>query len=195
MTEKDLTKEQVSLLRERFSDTRNAELAALLGVSVRTVVRWARLLGLRKSPEFVAAMQRNASAHSVRANRASGGNAGKVNLLKYGAPYRFKAGESNKDRMDAESYAAMHRRIGARRKELYRAERRRVLFGLEQQTRLRVVRVPKEKVSLRLNLRKRGYEVGRGSNEAVVTPSTRRSSRLEAHAAALGIKVKARSSE
>ena len=84
MTAKDLTPEQLAWFRENFDHTKNQELADHLGTSIRTVTRMARELGLWKTKEFVAAMQRNASEHGARATRLMGGNAGAVNLLKYG---------------------------------------------------------------------------------------------------------------
>lgn len=188
MTAKDLTQEQREWFVANFDHTKNQELADHLGTSVRTVTRMARELGLWKTKEFVAAMQRNASEHGARANRLMGGNAGAVNLLKYGKATRFKPGTSQKERMSAEAFADMHRRIGLSRKETFKKERRRVIFGLEQKTNLRVVQCPREKVLLRLNLRRHGYEIPRASNEATVTNETRRSIRMEARAEKMGIK-------
>lgn len=184
----DLTQEQLAWFKTNFSHTKNQELADTLSTSPRSVTRIARELGLWKTKEFVVAMQRNASECGARANRAMGGNAGTKNLLLYGKAYRFKAGESPKDRMSAEAFDDMHRRIGESRKETFRKERRRVMFGLEQKTSLRVVRCPKEKVSLRNNLRKYGYDIPRGSNEATITSKTRRSLSMEAKAENMGIR-------
>lgn len=187
MKARDLTTEQLAWFRANFESTKNRELADALGTSPRSVTRMARELGLRKTEEFVAAMQRNASEYGARTNRARGGNAGTRNLLIYGKAFRFKAGENPKDRMGAEAFADMHRRIGKSRKETYRKERRRVVFGLEQKTGLRVVQCPKEKVVLRSNLRKHGYEIAWGSNEATITRDTRRSLRMEKRAEKMGI--------
>ena len=188
MTAKDLTPEQLAWFRENFDHTKNQELADHLGTSIRTVTRMARELGLWKTKEFVAAMQRNASEHGARATRLMGGNAGAVNLLKYGKATRFKPGTKQKDRMSAEAYEAMLVKRGAARKELFRKERLRVNWGFEQKTNLRVVQCPREKVLLRLNLRRHGYEIPRASNEATVTNDTRRSIRMEARAEKMGIK-------
>lgn len=188
MTAKDLTLEQRDWFVANFDHTKNRELAEHLGTSLRSITLMARELGLWKTKEFMAAMQRNASEHGAKANRAMGGNAGSRNLLIYGKATRFRAGESNKDRMSAEAFADMHRRIGESRKETFKKERRRVIFGLNQQTSLRVIQCPREKITLRNNLRKHGYEIGRASNEATVTSETRRSIRMEARAAKMGIK-------
>lgn len=188
MTAKDLTQEQRDWFVANFDHTKNRELAEHLGTSLRSITLMARELGLWKTKEFMTAMQRNASEHGAKANRAMGGNAGSRNLLIYGKATRFRAGESNKDRMSAEAFADMHRRIGESRKETFKKERRRVIFGLNQQTSLRVIQCPREKITLRNNLRKHGYEIGRASNEATVTSETRRSIRMEARAAKMGIK-------
>ena len=188
MTAKELTQEQREWFVANFDHTKNQELADRLGTSPRSVTRMARELGLKKTKEFVAAMQRNASEHGARANRLMGGNAGAANLLKYGKATRFKPGTTQRDRMSEDAYAAMLVKRGAARKELFRKERRRVIFGLEQQTNLRVVQCPREKVLLRLNLRRHGYEIARASNEAVITSETRRSMKMEARAEKMGIK-------
>lgn len=187
MSIKDLTQEQLEWLKENFGSTKNQELANELGTSPRSITRMARELGLWKTKEFISAMQRNASEHGARVNRANGGNAGTKNLLVYGKAYRFKAGESNRDRMSEEAFKEMNRRIGESRKETFRKEKRRVLFGLEQKTGLRVVQCQKEKISLRNNLRKHGYEIARASNEAIVSDNTRRSAIMETRAIQMGI--------
>ena len=187
MTAKDLTQEQREWFVANFDHTKNQELADHLGTSPRSVTRIARELGPWKTKEFVAAMQRNASEHAARANRLMGGNAGMANLLKYGRAYQFKPGESNKDRMDEEALREMRRKIGASRKETFRKERRRVIFGLEQKTNLRVVQAPKEKICLRSGLRKKGYEIARASNEAFITAATHRLEVMERRAISMGI--------
>ena len=187
MSIKDLTQEQLEWLKENFGSTKNQELANELGTSPRSITRMARELGLWKTKEFISAMQRNASEHGARVNRANGGNAGTKNLLVYGKAYRFKAGESNRDRMSEEAFKEMNRWIGESRKETFRKEKRRVLFGLEQKTGLRVVQCQKEKISLRNNLRKHGYEIARASNEAIVSDNTRRSAIMETRAIQMGI--------
>lgn len=164
MTAKDLTQEQREWFVANFDHTKNQELADRLGTSIRTVTRMARELGLWKTKEFVAAMQRNASEHGARATRLMGGNVGAANLLKYGKATRFKPGTRQKDRMSAEAYEAMLVKRGAARRELFRKE------------------------LLRLNLRRHGYEIARASNEATVTNKTRRSIKIEARAERMGIK-------
>jgi len=182
-----LTDEERVWMEEHFAHTKNEEVACHLRVSLRTAVRLAREMGLEKSAEFVRAMQANAVKHAVRANRGQG-NAGKANLLKYGEAYQFKPGIGNKDRLSAEAISEMYRRSAETRKRTVMAERRRVAFGLEQQTALRVTKAPKAKVLLRHRLRKCGYVVPRASSDATITINTRRSATLEQRAEKMGIR-------
>lgn len=182
-----LTDEERVWMEEHFAHTKNEEVARYLGVSRRTAVRLARGMGLEKSAEFARAMQANAVKHAVRANRGQG-NAGKANLLKYGEAYRFKPGVGCRERLSAEALSEMHRRSAETRKRTVMAERRRVAFGLEQQTALRVTKAPKAKVLLRHRLRKCGYEVPRASSDATITINTRRSATLEQRAEKMGIR-------
>lgn len=87
------------------------------------------------------------------------------------------------------AYAAMAKRRGESLRKVYRQERRRVLFGLEQRTRLRAVRSLPEKYRLRCNMRKRGYEIKRGGNDVSVTADTLRSKRMEDHAERIGMRI------
>lgn len=174
-------------MRKNFGTTKNADIADHLGISPRTVVRIARDMGLNKTSDFTKAMQLNAANHAARRNRANGGNARAKNLLIYGKAYQFKKGERQKDKMSAEAFDVMHRHIGEQRKKTFKAEKRRVIFGLEQKTKLRVVQAPKEKICLRNGLRKKGYEIARASNEAFITAATHRSKVMERRAISMGI--------
>ena len=182
-----LTDEERKWMEEHFSHTKNEEVACRLGVSLRTAVRLAREMGLEKNAEFVRAMQANAVHHAARANRGQG-NAGKANLLKHGKAYQFKPGIGNKDRLSAEALSEMYRRSADTRKRTVMAERRRVAFGLEQRTALRLVKAPRAKICLRYELRKRGYVVTHASSDAARTADTRRSATLEQRAEKMGIR-------
>lgn len=182
MSSAELTQEQVEWFRKNFCNMKNQELADTLGISLSSVIRMARKQNLRKSKEFMAAMQRHASACGARVTRAMGGNAGAVNLLKYGKATRFQPGVSNKDRMGEDAFVEMYKRMGINRSETFRKEKLRVRWGLEQKTRLRVTTCPPEKLRLRSALRRRGYNIDRASNEVFFNQQTQRSERMEAHA-------------
>lgn len=68
------------------------------------------------------------------------------------------------------------------------AEKRRVLYGFEQQTKLKVVRQPVSKTNLRYAMKKAGYiEEGR---VMWYDNNTRRSTKREVRASQFGIEVK-----
>lgn len=181
-----LSEAEQEWMRKNFGTTKNADIADHLGISPRTVVRIARDMRLNKTSYFTKTMQQNAADCAAKANRGVG-NRGKENLLRYGKAYQFKKGERQKDKMSAEAFYAMHRHIGEQRKKTIKAEKRRVIFGLEQKTKLRVVQAPKEKICLRNGLRKKGYEIARASNEAFITAATHRSEVMERRAISMGI--------
>lgn len=187
MSSKDLTQEQLAWFMENFEHTKNQKMAERLGTSPRTITRIARELGCQKTKEFMESCQRNASAHAAKVNHAMGGNAGMRNLLIYGKATRFKAGEKIKERMKQKEYEGMLERRGMSRRALFQSERRRVLFGLEQKTNLRVVRCSRKKICLRHNLRKHGYRIERMSNEVWITPDTQRSIIMEERGRKMGL--------
>lgn len=188
MKVKDLTPEQRQWLIENFPNTKNVEVAAYLNTSLRGAIRMARELGLWKTKEFVSEMQTNAAQEAGRILRLRGGNAGAKNLLIYGAEYRFKAGVYSLADKSKNELADIYSRISTTRRETFKREQMRVKWGLEQKTKLRVVRCTSQKISLRNNLRKRGYMIERASNEALITDETRRSERMEARAESMGIR-------
>lgn len=102
---------------------------------------------------------------------------------------RMKFSRITAERLGREKLAERNRKIGQRRREMYASERRRVLFGLEQRTGIRVVRASKAKANLRSRMRAMGYEIGHGSNEVTVTALTRRSVRYEGMAAGMGMYI------
>lgn len=179
-------KERKWLLRH-YKHTRNEDILARLGVSVSTLYRIVRELGLGKSPQHLRKCQEHAARKARESHLANGTYPPKGYVIPGSENYRFRPGESNKDRMPSKKLKEMYRRIGEVRKETVRKERRRVLFGLDQKTNLRVVVVPRSKISLRHNLRKHGYEISRGSNEAFITAATLRSEVMERRAMSMGI--------
>ena len=48
------TEEKLAYLKQHYADTRNAELVNVLGISMRTIERAARKLGLKKSAKMLA---------------------------------------------------------------------------------------------------------------------------------------------
>ena len=78
------------------------------------------------------------------------------------------------DPAERAAYERFSKACSESRKELFRAERRRELFGLPRKTRLKVHAQPKATIQQRWLLRKRGYVIERGGRVAYYTDNTER---------------------
>lgn len=180
-----ITPEQEQWLRLHYPDSHNRDCLAALGWQPnqwRTLRRVAKRLGLEKSDEFMTACQAHTAQCAAAANRYDG-NSGIRNLIIYGEPYRFRAGETNLQRLGPEREARRLQKAHASRRETIRKERRRLLFGLPQQTKIKLTGGGNKRMQVRYNLRKRGYHVARGANVAYYDDNTQRTERLERWAA------------
>ena len=131
---------QIDYLIAHFADTKNDELSEKLGVHWRTMKRKAKMLGLRKSAEFMRQTQRHAAECAAIANEGEG-NRGAINLLIYGKPYQFKKGHPP---LTGEKEAERLRKVHAKRNETIRKDYMRLRWGLEPKTKL-VKHLPKNK--------------------------------------------------
>lgn len=88
-----MTDDQARYLTEHFKNTRNEELADKLGISMRTVNRYASLLGLSKTRAFMKKTQAEAVAAAHYFNRKRGSYPPKGFRIPNSEQYRFKPGE------------------------------------------------------------------------------------------------------
>lgn len=121
-----MTAEAASLLRERYAEEKNAVLAEALGVSERTVLRWASSLGLRKSEAFLARVRWDAEL-AARYLRLTGVRVGGFGKGERGGT----AGSFGRRRLTAEQEA---KRIAAIRATAWE-ERKREIRGEPLRTR------------------------------------------------------------
>lgn len=182
----ELTDEQRLWLKVHFADTSNAECAEYCGCNWRTVVRMARSMGLTKSREFMQQAQTKA-AQAARIMNQGEGNKGKVNLLKYGAAHRFCKGVTSRQRLGDEKEKERIRKSHETRNKTIASERVRIKWGFEQKTRLRLVRQPKQWISYRNTMKRRGYIASRGSREIYYNEKTDRSAAVESNATKAGL--------
>lgn len=121
-------------LREVFPVMFNADVAKLFGVSQSTIHRQARLLGLTKAPDFRAMMQGEMN------RRASEALKGKLNSGQFQKGKRKNpAGEFKKGhKLTPEQEARRIANATTTRNKTIAAERRRILFGLPQKTKLKL---------------------------------------------------------
>lgn len=183
------TAEQLRWLAENYHCTKNAELCAALGIGGSLLHRLARRLGLRKSPEFMSLTQAEAVRSAQLLGRATGryrrqSEAMKGRVPPQREPYLFRPGHKPKVPPEAKAAAAV------KRMNTFKAERRRVLFGQPQRTRLKVTAQSRSKVSYRYEMRRRGYVELPGEHNVLRYPSEEmRRPLAEAGAARHGIKI------
>ena len=125
-----MDEEKRKVMVERYADCGNEELARELGVSVRTVGRWAKALGLRKSEKRLAEIrldaQRTVEWMRLCGKRVGGvkKGQGKANAGSFKKGHRF-SGEAEERRVRALRERGMD-------------ERRRIRNGEERKTRWRM---------------------------------------------------------
>ena len=132
-------------------------------------------------------MTQREAANEARVMNRGDGNRGAINLLKYGAKYRFRKGETGIQRLGKEKEAERLRKAHATRNETISRERMRINWGLPQRTNLRLVRQPKQWVHYRYTMKRRGYIVSRAAREIYYNENTDRSATVEHGAQAAGL--------
>lgn len=181
------TDSQLKWLTRHFRHTANDDILRRFGWSLSTLHRIARSLGLTKSRQYMRKTQARAATAARAANKARGWPP-KGYRIPGADANRFRPGESNRDRLGERRFRRSIARAAATRRATIAAERRRILFGLPQRTRLKLG-FSRAKVSYRYALRQRGYLIPRGGSDATVTPDTRRSPLVERRAASHGIHI------
>ena len=99
----------------------------------------------------------------------------------------FKKGVTPLIRLGPEKNAERIRKSVETRKATIASERRRILFGFEQRTKMKLNGTFRPKTNVRYQMRKLGYIVERGGQTATITPQTRRSEHYEKRCREVGI--------
>lgn len=155
-----LTQEQLEYFKTHYSDMANKELAEKLGISPNTATAYGHKFGLRKSKEHIAKMQRIASQAGAEHVRLFGfSEEHKRKLMQCSTCHRFKKGQNIRVKIGAERDDERIAKVTSSRNRTLASERRRLLFGLPQRTKLNVVIVKQTstKISIRYRMRKHGY--------------------------------------
>lgn len=156
-----LTEEQEKYLVKHFKHKKNEELAEKLGISWRSVVRQARAMGLKKSTQFMHKCQREMIEKANESNRINGTYPPKGYHIPNSEKYRFKKGETPEDRIGKKREQERIKKSVASRKQTWEKETWRAVtgwaYGMPQQTKMKVLQQPKEKIEMRSYLYKRGY--------------------------------------
>lgn len=136
----DLTEKQVAWLKKHFRNSKNAVLAEKLGISESGLHRLACLHGLKKTKQFMRKTQRATSDAAKASHLKNGTYPPKGYRIPRSEEYQFKKGETPVQRLGKRKEKARIAKCVESRKQTYKLEHARALFGLERKTKLRVVK-------------------------------------------------------
>lgn len=182
-----LTPEQEQWLIRHFKHTKNDEIMSRLSLTHSALHRFARELGLKKSPQFMKKCQTTATQAAWAANRRKGWPP-KGYIIPRSWECRFQKGVTNIERLGPKKEAERVRKAAESRRATVKKERIRIHWGFEQRTKLKLYGSRKKR-QYRYELRQRGYQVERGGSDAYVTAETQRSPIVETNARKYGIRV------
>lgn len=184
----ELTQEQIDWLMTHYSHTKNQDICDKLSMSKETLRKLKKTYNLNKSEEFLIETKKENIAKANKKLKELGYPT-QINLRIHQKKAIENSKKTIKKKMnDKEWVDNWYKKRGEGLKKTYQKERRRVLFGFEQKTKLRVVRSKKEKISLRCNLRKKGYLIEKNSNIAYINDNTNQSALMEKRGVIMGIK-------
>ena len=175
-----LTPDQEKYLKNHYKHTKNADLSARLGISVRSVNRIAKSMGLEKSRQFICQTQLNAAKKANESHRKNGTYPPKGYIIPRSEEFWFKKGERPVDRIGKKREAERVRKSVETMAELRKLEKARTLYGLPRQTKLNIVKRPRKQILMRHYLKNScGYIVERGGNVFYYTDETKRNIEIE----------------
>ena len=173
----EVTASQETWLIKHYKHTKNAEVAAHLGISESTMHRIVRKLGLKKTPQFMRKCQQAAAAAAKESHLRNNTYPPKGFVIPN--RYSFPKGVSNVEKLGKRKEADRIRKSTESREKTRKSERARATFGLPQRTKLRVIPIPVAKVKLRWYLKSRGYILDEIARVAYFDENTKRVKRIE----------------
>ncbi|TFU92411.1 hypothetical protein E4T81_12540 [Barnesiella sp. WM24] len=189
---RDLTEKEIVWIINHFKHTRNEEIMRKFGISHSMLHRIARENGLSKTRQFMRKTQDAAQQAAAESHKKNGTYPPKGYIIPNASKNRFQPGQSNRDRLSPKKYAECQKKRQASWRETYDKDRRRTLvWGFEQRTKFRFVKQSKSKISVRYNLRKKGYiECPEDHNLYFYPTEEMRHPKIEENAIRHGIKFK-----
>lgn len=174
------TEEEINYLKENYATTKNRHILIRLGIGKTSLRRIVKELDLKKIPDYRKVFGKVKTKYSDGRAKNKPTDFAKENSRK-------KLYELWRD----DEFRARHAVAQSMsQKARVKMERRRILFGLEQQTAWKVIAAPREKCDCRYRLRKKGYIVEYDANVAYYTDTTCRVPEMEEKAKRFGIKIK-----
>jgi len=128
------TDEMIKTITSKFATSFNCDLADELGVSMRTMIRKARELGLEKEPGFLDKNRNKISQMAQDARRPNPTKGQKGWCVPGGEKYQFKPGHVPAMKNNPE----LIERVRRKRNETIKNEKFRLKVGLDPETKLRL---------------------------------------------------------
>jgi hypothetical protein len=173
-----LTDKQKKWIITHFKNTKNDEIMMKMGINHSALHRFAREHGLKKTKQFQRKCQLEASRVARITNKRNNWPPKGYEIPK-SQENCFKKGHSGIARWGVRKERIRIEKAAESRRQTIRSEKRRVLFGLPQKTKLKVVAAPRAKNAYRHLLKKRGYIVSRASKEIYYADTTLRNEKAE----------------
>lgn len=173
-----LTTKQQQWITNHFKNTKNDVIMQKFNISHSALHRFAREAGLKKTKQFQKKCQLAAAAKAHQVN-ISNNWPPKGYIIPKSEANRFQCGITPVERIGVKRNKERIAKSVESRKKTLASEKRRVLFGLPQKTKLKVVASTHKKVSFRHLLKKRGYIVERAARVIYYTENTNRSMKSE----------------
>ena len=124
--------EMIQELTQRFPYEFNKDIASLLGISWRSVVRKARELGLEKSPDFFETNRPEMVKLILKVRKHNPNQRGKGFVIPNSEPFRFKPGNIPPQVKTPDLVKQIH----AKRNETIKRDRLRIKYNLPRITKL-----------------------------------------------------------
>ena len=171
-------------LIKHYKHTANKEIQDKFGITHYMLHKYAKEFGLKKSYQFIRKVAKANSEKGLEVLAEKGWPP-----KGYVIPNQEKRIESIKARkgvkLKKEHVEKMQKGIN----RTISAEKRRVLFGLPQKTKLKVVKAPKGKIHCRWKMRKLGYIIDKGGNVAYYNETTIRNKHFEERIKQYGVMI------
>lgn len=171
-------------LVKHYKHTKNKDILERFNLTSYRLHLIAKELGLEKSPQFIKKCSKENSELGLAVLRHKGWPP-----KGYIIPNQEKKIERLKERKGKKHKKSHVEKFKQTFNNLIDSERRRILFGIEQRTKRKLVRAPKQKVHCRYKLRKYGYHVEKGASIAYYDENTNRNKHFEELAAKYKIRI------
>lgn len=173
-----LTEEQRQWLIDNYPIKLTRECAEHLGLTLLQTQQSAQRMGLKKT-QFIKSLSSSINSRMGHDKAMASGR----------KEWRFQRGVKNIDRFGKEVEERRAKSMSAGMLNVFRAERRRILFGLPQKTRLKLCTGGRRRSTQRSRLRRMGYDVPYGSNIAYILPTTKRNLDYESKTTGIEYKI------